>query len=344
MSGLYKQLLRNRFLILVLILALLSFVALFFAETYLSLTPRATEVIRGFAMALLTSGVVGFIFEYLTRKEFTEVIQVTVHNELKSLEYKLMGRTNKNSYLFDFWRPLINEGVTIVIPQDESGVEPLVRAADISAAVHLHNELLKKITLPDEVPNLEIDYVSKLAMNRGLCSFNKHLIIIGAPGGNPLAALALNQFHGNNSNIQQLKTGYVFTVKSSKYIENPYILSSGDEIPALLELSNGNVVGRYDRYLSPHIDGIGRDCCLLEYGKVECSDQRLQTVFVIAGHSRFSTLDGVNFILSNNEWSEQVMKFGVPTSTVLETSISIAHGRTVIVAQPPKGIIKHNVK
>ena len=97
MQGLYKQLLKNKFLILVLVFSLLSFLGLYLAETYFSIAPRVSEIFRGFAMALLTSGVVGFVFEYLTRKEFTEVIQLTVHNEIRNLEYKLAGKTHDHT-------------------------------------------------------------------------------------------------------------------------------------------------------------------------------------------------------------------------------------------------------
>ena len=89
------------------------------------------------------------------------------------------------------------------------------------------------------------------------------------------------------------------------------------------------------------MDGIGYDSCLLEHGKIKCGEQYLKTVLVIAGHSRFSTLDGANFIISNPEWCNEIMKRKVPSATVLETSVSI-NGRTVTMAQSPQNIQKND--
>jgi len=340
MVSLQSRLLKNKFLILVLFIALLAFASLYIAETYFSIAPRMAEIIRAFAMALLTSGVVGFVFEYQTRKEFTEVVQLTVHNEIQGLESKLAGKVDENENLFSFWRPFITEGTSIVIAQDESGVEPMVRTADISAALHLHSMLIRLFSLPDEVANVEIEFISKSITGQSLCSHKKHIIVVGAPGASPLATAVLNKFHGAVSKENLVKNGYVFSVDASrpqKYLGNPYILPEDQGLtPGILEIKNGKIERRYERYHSPHLDGVGRDSCLVEYGVISCEQDRLQNVLLVAGHSRFSTLDGVNFVLTNEDWARAVKDLnGKPAATILETSISMAHGRVTKIAKTP---------
>lgn len=339
MNKFYQRLLQNKFLILVLAFALISFVCLYIAETYFSLAPRLSEVFRGFAIALLTSGVVGFVFEYLTRKEFTAVIEMTVHKEIQGLEYRLMGRPEEKLSLFSFWRPFMSEGTSIIIAQDESGVEPIVRASDISAAFSLYKGLMETFSMPEDRGKIEIDYVSKTRLLADICSFNRHLIIIGAPGGNPLATFALHRLHGVPSNVKRIKNGYIFAVDLSqpqRYLESPYIVPCGESQPGIWEIRNGKVVNRFDRYASSHPDGMGCDSCLIDYGMVPCDDGQTLYVLIIAGHSRFSSMDGVSFVLTDDNWGEMISKFrGGVATTVLETSISIAHGRVVKIAQPP---------
>ena len=339
MQKLYGQLLKNKFLILVLVSSLMSFLGLYIAETYFSVAPRVSEVFRGFAMALLTSGVVGFVFEYLTRKEFTTVIQMTVHNEIEELEYKLMGKADEeNLSLFSFWRPFLNEGASIVIAQDEFGVEPLIRASDVSIAFHLYKGLIEKFAMPDELGRLEITLIPKADLDKGLCSFKKHLIIVGAPGGNPFATLALTRLHDVPTQTKEIKDGYVFAVDTSrpqKYLESPFIVSCGEKTPGILELSSGKVVRRFERYSSPHRDGIGQDCCLIDFGVFYCDNGHNHSLILIAGHSRFSTLDGVNFVLSNQSWGELMLKKkGLPVTTILEASEAFAE-RVITMAKTP---------
>jgi hypothetical protein len=339
MQKLYGQLLKNKFLILVLVSSLLSFLGLYIAETYFSLAPRVSEVIRGFAMALLTSGVVGFVFEYLTRKEFTTVIQMTVHNEIEDLEYRLIGKADdENLNLFAFWRPFLNEGASIVIAQDESGVEPLIRASDVSIAFHLYKGLIEKFAMPDELGEIEITQIPKVDSEKGLCSFEKHLIIVGAPGANPFATLALNKLHNVPTQTMEIKDGYVFAVDTSrpqKYLECPYIVSCGGKHPGIVELREGEVVRRFERYSSPHEDGYGRDCCLIDFGVFSCDNGHTHSLLLIAGHSRFSTLDGVNFVLNNQNWGKLMReKKELPATTILEASEAFAE-RTVTMAKTP---------
>jgi hypothetical protein len=124
--------------------------------------------------------------------------------------------------------------------------------------------------------------------------------------------------------------------KPQKYLDSPYLVSTDENVPGILEIKNGEIFSRFERYLSQHLDGIGRDSCLVEYGVISCERDRTQRILLIAGHSRFSTLDGVNFMLTNEDWANQVTKFnGQPTATILVTSISMAHGRAVKMAKPP---------
>ena len=338
MNKFSQVLLRNKFLISILSIGLLSFLGLYIGEVYFALAPRVSSIFTSVATALLTSGVVGFVFEYLTRKEFTAVIESTITNEVQRLEDLLVNKKDQNSPLFSFWQPFVSENTSIIIAQDESGVEPMVRAADISAAFSIYKELEQKFVMPDDRGKLEIDYVSKHIKNMDLCVFNQHLIIIGAPGANPLATCALNHLHGDLT-VKKIQDGYVFAVDNArppKYLQSPYIVSCGENKPGIWEIQGGKVVKHFDRYSSPHPDGISHDSCLIKYGMLTCDNGQKVYVLLIAGHSRFSCMDGVNFILNNEEWAERINKYiGGVASTILETSESIAHGRVVKVAQQP---------
>lgn len=331
-------LLRNKFLISILSIGLLSFLGLYIGEVYFALAPRVSGVFTSVATALLTSGVVGFVFEYLTRKEFTAVIESTIANEVRRLDYLLLGGKEQKSPLFSFWRPFVSESTSIMIAQDESGVEPIVRVADISAAFSVYKELEQKFVMPEDHGKLEIDYVSKYTDEKDLCTYNRHLIIIGAPGANPLAVCCLNQLHGNTTG-KKIRNGYIFAVNNEqqqKYLQNPYIIPCGRYNPGIWEMKDGEPGKRFERFSSSHSDGIGHDSCLIEYGMLTCDNGQKIYILLIAGHSRFSCMDGINFILNNEEWAEQISKYkGGVASTVLETSFSIAHGRVVKVAQHP---------
>jgi hypothetical protein len=119
-------------------------------------------------------------------------------------------------------------------------------------------------------------------------------------------------------------------------LENLHIVPAGENNPAILEMQYGKVVNQFERYESKHVDGISTDSCLLVYGGIPARESRVVQVLVIAGHSRFSAIDGIEFVLSSEKWAGHLAKFkGNSTATVLTTSKSIARGRVVSMAQPP---------
>lgn len=339
MDNIYRSLLRNKFLILVLLLGLVSFLFLFLAEIYLSLSPRVSEILRSIAAALLTSGVVGFVFDYQTRKEFTALVASTLQIELLNFEKRFLKKPEGMESLNSFWKSFMKDGMSIIIPEDETGVEPLIRAADISAALILFKGLAYRFGWQEYDPKINVEFIPKDKYYKDLDSFTGNLVILGAPGANPLSATALNFFYNIPPDVDEIRNGYVFSVDDShpqKYLENPYIVTRQSENPAILEMRDGKVENRFERYESKHLDGISFDSCLLVHGGVPSSEGKSRQVLVIAGHSRFSGIDGIEFVLSNETWAEHLKNFeGRISVTVLAISQSIAHGRVVNMAQLP---------
>lgn len=176
MKDFRSQLLKYKFLVITLILATVSFVGLYLGETYAVLSPRLADVFRSLAAAFLTSGVVGFVFEYLTRREFSGMIQETVSTELLKMERSVWGQSRINDDLHTFWQPFVTEGAAIVIAQDEAGAEPTVRAADLSAAITLYQGLVEQFLSPTNSRKVELEFISKFRPILGELPYDRHLI------------------------------------------------------------------------------------------------------------------------------------------------------------------------
>ena len=339
MSKIYRRLLQNKFLILVLSLSLIAFIVLYLADTYLQSTPRLSELLRSIAAALLTSFLVGFVFEYITRRELSDLISNSVYEELK----KFFSHAEGEQHLYSFWRSMIDDGLSIIIPQDESGVEPIVRVSDISASLNLYGGLIDKYGLPGKQENIDIEFIQKNNPSLDIKSFKHNLVIVGAPGANPLATAAFKYFYHLPAKTKNVEKGYVFAVNnsgSSKYLESPFIIPCGAENPGLWEIRNGKVTKRYDRVDPTHRDGTSRDVCLLVSGRFVNAVGQTLNVLVIAGCSRFSTIDGIQFVMSNENWASLLPPRNENvTATVLEISTSFAQGRRVQITRSPHAFL-----
>jgi hypothetical protein len=339
MSKIYQRLLHNKFLILVLSLSLIAFLGLYLADTYFESTPKLSEILRSVAAALLTSFVVGFVFEYITRRELSDLISSSVHEQLK----KFFSHAEGEEHLYSFWRSMLDAGLTIVVPEDESGIEPIVRVSDISASLSLYGGLIDKYGLPGRQENIGIEFISKNSPSPDIRSYKRNLVIVGAPGANPLASVALKYFYHLPARAKNVENGYVFAVDksgSSKYLDSPFIIASGEEAPALLEIRNSKVKTRYDRIDPGHRDGTGRDACLLVSGRFVNAVGQTLNVLVIAGCSRFSTIDGIQFVMTNENWASLLpARNENVTATVVETLISFARGRMTQIARPPHSLL-----
>jgi hypothetical protein len=338
MKTLYKRLLQNKFQILVLSFSLVAFIGLYLADTYLENAPQLSEILRSVAVALLTSYAVGFVFEYITRNELSDLISHSVRDELK----RFLSREQGADHLYTFWRSMLDEGLSIIVPEDESGVEPIVRVSDISASLSLYGGLIDKFGLPGEQENVSIEFIPKNNSNPDLRSYKKNLVIVGAPGANPLATSFMRSLYRLAENAPRAQAGYIFTVDTSrpdKYLPSPFIASRGSDLPALLEMRKGKPAARYERIDPSHQDGVGRDACLLLAGTFVNHLGKTLNVLLIAGCSRFSTIDGIQFVLSNDQWAQSLpARHENATATVLEISISVARGRVVKVARPPHSV------
>jgi len=82
MSKFKKQLLKYKATMLTLVVALLAFVGLYLSEQFGNNLSGLSKIIESIALAFLTSGVVSFIFEYMTEKEFSDVVQEVVREEI----------------------------------------------------------------------------------------------------------------------------------------------------------------------------------------------------------------------------------------------------------------------
>jgi hypothetical protein len=344
MRKVWEKLLQYKFTILTTFLALLAFFTLYVYEQYkqtATLPPGMLSIIQSVALAFLTSGVVSFIFEYFTRKEFSELMQVIVHEEVVNLQ-RGEGTTPQNEALRSFWKPFIEDGAVIVVAEDtQIANEPTIRSSDLETALRLYQGLLSRYVLPRDSAKLKIDFIPK---HRPVLTFpfKQNMIVVAAPGANPLATTILHTLKGLPIHAPVVKNGYIFSVHASdppKYLQNPYIRISEDGFVGILELQNGNVIHRYERYIPSHPDASSHDCCLVVKGVITPPDSMPIHVLLIAGHSRYATNDAVEYLLTSLEWAELTRRLTSPNiEAVLLMSGTLSLKRQVSLAQPPRPI------
>jgi hypothetical protein len=323
----------------------LGFLTLWLADTQLTPNfPELAELLRGLAIAILTSGFVGFTFEYLTRISYAEMIKDIVANELEQLEDKLLGAPSQDNSLNAFWRVFTSEPTTIIIAQDQSGGESTVRSSDMVTAYTVYQGLVNLFSksIREGDFSVQLDVVDKFSNIRGN-SFpfpDKNLIVIGAPGANPVANYLMAYSKGIDPEKGEISDGYVFGVNEhnvDKYLPSPFVIPVPHGEEGIQDLTGGNANAIYKRRISKQVDAIDLDSCLLIYGKVNNLGEPITKenhYLIIAGHSRFSTQKGAEFVVANEEWAESVLQ----AKTDVETLINI---RTVGIGGIPDIRLKH---
>lgn len=340
----WEKLLQYKFSILTTFLALLAFFTLYIYEQYKqssTLTPGMLNIIQSLAFAFLTSGVVSFVFEYFTRREFAELVQEIVREETTALQRSELGM-EKNQALISFWKPFVEEGTVIVIAEDvQTANEPTIRSSDLETALKLYQGLLSRYTLPRFTAKIKLDFIPKHRPLQTL-PFKQNLIVVAAPGANPLAMTILNAVRNLPPEAETIQNGFVFAVEQTnppKYLQNPYILPSADGFVGILEKQNGKIIRRYERYIPDRPDASSQDCCLIVKGQIPAPTGELIHVLLIAGHSRYATNDAVEYVLTHPEWAEHCRKASAPNlEAILVMSGPLSQKRQVTLAQPPRPI------
>jgi len=261
--------------------------------------------------------------------------QITEDLSRKEEELQHLGSTQSetisiNSELKRFWEPFVREGSTFsvpyMLPEGASRAKATVFALEMQAVFNMYRLLLELFADSYAVKQIRLDVsgVRREAEIQGLATAkNPHLIVVGAPGANPLSNYIMSQFKGISpgDDFRTIQDGYVFRVGGT-YLGSPFIVS--DE--ALKNAADEKVaasmpeVGIYDlqgkkeprfyprtfhRYEVP--SPADQDCALIVTGWASLPrENRVRRVVIIAGHSRHSTLSGTAFVATNEGWVRQV--------------------------------------
>lgn len=333
------DLLKNKALNLILGLALLSFIMLYVVDTQFPSASQFSNLLRSLAIAFLTSGVVGFTFEYFTRYEFFEGMGEVVSREMERVGRNLWGRADDDSALFEFWRPFFQNETVIWIAQDQRGDDPVVRSCDLTSSMSLYTGLLEQFSLPDDRQRVKIKFIDKDTHSDQISASDSSLIVAAAPGANPMASWIMEQAFGKPGANQPVKNGYVFateTARQDQYLKCPFVVSSPDLKPGLWEVKDGQYARNYERLIAQKGDAVSKDCCLIFSATWEQKEKAPIHVLLIAGHSRYATWDGVNFVLTNEDWAEKVKALKTDTSISILSINSTFMDRKVTLAQPPR--------
>jgi hypothetical protein len=338
-----KRLLKYKATILTLVVALLAFVGLYLSDQFGNNLSGISKIIESIALAFLTSGVVSFIFEYMTEKEFSDVVQEVVREEIANSQKNCEKVGPENEELYNFWKPFLQEDSVIVLSEDRSGTEPTVRATDLETALLLYQKLMDFYSVQGQTKKVKIDFVSKNRQIFGTLPFSSNLIVIAAPGANPVATTIMNKLKSLHQPDQAIQNGYVFVVEKENpsYLENAYILSDSADKTGIRDIQKGKIVDYFPRDISDKADATCLDCCLIVRGEILEEKGQTRQVLIIGGHSRYATRDGVQYILSNNDWAKQVNHHSSKnTESILEISGSISQGRKATLRKPPRPIQK----
>ena len=340
-----RDLLKNKALNLILGLALLSFVLLYIIDTQFPAASQFSNLLRSLAIAFLTSGVVGFTFEYLTRNEFYEGMGQIVAQEMEHMGRNLWGRVNENSALFAFWHPFFQNETVIWVAQDQRGADPVVRSCDVSSAMSLYSGILEQFSLPADRQSVKIKFIDKDTPAVQPPAGDSSLIVAAAPGANPMASWIIERFFGRTDASAAIQNGFVFVTepaKQDRYLHCPFIIHSSDQTPGIWEVKNGQYIHNYERFIAEKGDAVSKDSCLILSGVWEQSDKKPVRVLLIAGHSRYATWDGVNYVLTSEEWAEKINALKDAPAISILTITSTFMDRKVVLSLPPRTISTKN--
>jgi hypothetical protein len=295
------------------------------------------------ALAILTSAVINIIFAISTQKEFSDLVQNIVHDELEKANLNENKPGIENEELFTFWRPFTQQETAIVVTEDTSGSDPTIRATDLETSLGLYLGLLDKYITKNDRGKIKIEYIIKNISTLDSLPFDKNLIVISAPGANPLATKIMDDLKGIHGNANNIKNGYIFAVDNatSKYLDCRYIKHVTPHEVGIIDIQKGLSVQTFPRRDVEKADAASQDCCLVVRGEITEKNHKPTQVLIVAGHSRYATKEGIDFILSNNEWAGEVnLRGSENTESLLTMTGSLSQGRKVLLRKGPRLIQK----
>jgi hypothetical protein len=273
-----------------------------------------------------------------------------------------------NSELKRFWEPFVCEGVELfvpfILPEDAAKTKITVLALEMQAVFNMYRLLLELFanTYAVNQIRLQVSGVMRQTETKGLTTAARpHLIVIGAPGANPLSNYLLAQFKGISAqdNFQAVGRGYVFRVEGD-YLGSPFIVSdealnlAGDKQPAsmpevgIYDLRADKKPGFYPRTFQRYDvpSPSDQDCALIVTGWASLpGENRVRRVVVIAGHSRHSTLSATAFAVTNEAWAAQINGLHYfNTETIIGWRPDSSSGQQVVpsILDGPREIYKHS--
>lgn len=261
--------------------------------------------------------------------------QITADLSRKEEELQFLRSTQSedssiSSELKRFWEPFVREGATFFVPyrlpEDASRTKATVLALEMQTVFNMYRLLLGLFVDSYAVDQIRLDVngVRGGVEIEGLATAtNPHLIVIGAPGANPLANHILAQFKdiSPSDDFRAIQEGYVFRTGGS-YLGSPFIVSDeslkkGADDQRVASMPEAGIYDlqrdkqprfyprTFQRYEVP--SPADQDCALIVTGWVSLPrENRVRRVVVIAGHSRHSTLSGTAFVATNEGWAQQI--------------------------------------
>jgi hypothetical protein len=293
------------------------------------------------------------------------ISETTARLEHKETEFRTLrsGQLEKlpqNTELKRFWEPFVNEGAKFYIPQATSGhtsdTQVSVLMLTIQALFNMNRLLIEQFvgSLGVSGIRMEIAGVSRsdTKLERLSASSHPHMIVIGAPGANPLSNYLMAQSKGITSNNDAIvRHGYIFRI-SGDYLGSPFVISdaelgrySSEEQAAMqrqgiYDLTPDQLPCCFPRTF-PQYDVPGPqdgDCAIILTGWASLpGENRIRRTVVVAGHSRHSTALGTTFIATSEEWARQVNLFNyynTETLIGLQPDPSETVGTPTILASP----------
>lgn len=287
-----------------------------------------------------------------------------VENQFRELRSSGDGRLSQNTALKQFWEPFVMEGAQIIVsqyaPDETIETQNKVNTLTMQAVFNMHHLLIEQFADTHNVSDVQLALggVSKsdTYLERLTTSDHPHLIVIGAPGAQPLSNYLLAQFKGIEPYESMVEQGLVFRV-TGDYLGSPFIVS--DEMitrypQAIQEVVNER--GIYDLKPDGTVEffprtfvqfdkptGEDKDCALIATGWASLpGESRIRRVVVIGGHSRHSTLFGTAFVTTNEEWAQQVnlLQYSNTETVIGIQSDSVGASTAPVILAGPREIYK----
>jgi hypothetical protein len=155
--------------------------------------------------------------------------------QLRTVQLNKGKKLVSNTEIKRFWEPFVSEGAKFFVahhlPDNVSEARMQVNALTLRAVHNMYRLLVEQFADSLEVGSIQLEVgtviKSDTELRRLVTSSHPHLIVIGAPGANPLSNHLMAKFkgippYGDDSIVHQ---GYIFRV-SGDYLGSPFIVSN----------------------------------------------------------------------------------------------------------------------